>query len=414
LADFFVEVNSPVMTRFSGIRWWVVFALIGGCAFHSLAQSSDPVEKYSARGQQALTQGNYAEAQVAFEKLRELEPGVAEVHANLGAIYFQERKYEAAVSALRQALKLKPALPKTSALLAMSLSELGQYSEALPGLEKGFRQSTDPPIKRMCGLQLLRAYSGLRRESKAAEVALELNRLYPDDPEVLYHTARIFGSVAFLNMQKLAQVAPASVWRHQAEAEAYESQGSNDAAISEYRQVLSVDPGRPGIHYRLGRTLLARSRQTNAPDDVAAAAQEFAQELEVDSGNANAAYELGEIHRNAGEFEQAQKFFEQAVQHHPDFEEAQLGLAAVLMSLQKPDLALPHLQKAITLNAGNEVAWYRLSQAQGMLGHQAEQSKAFAEFQHLRSQKSNQEEAGKQIFSPDEVTRQQLDPNTPK
>ena len=61
----------------------------------------------------------------------------------------------------------------------------------------------------MCGLQLLRAYSGLRRDSKAVEVALELNRLYPDDPEVLYHTGRIFGNFAFLNMQKLAQVAPA-------------------------------------------------------------------------------------------------------------------------------------------------------------------------------------------------------------
>jgi FG-GAP-like repeat len=30
-----------------------------------------------------------------------------------------------------------------------------------------------------------------------------------------------------------------------------------------------------------------------------------------------------------------------------------------------PDLALLHLQKAITLNAGNEVSWYRLSQVQG-------------------------------------------------
>ena len=215
-------------------------------------------------------------------------------------------------------------------------------------------------------------------------------------------------------MQKLAQVAPASVWRHQAEAEAYESQGSNDAAISEYRQVLSADPRRPGIHYRIGRTLLARSRQNNTPEDVAAAAKEFAQELEVDPGNANAAYELGEIHRNAGEFDEAQKFFELAVQHHPDFEEAQLGLASVLMSLQKPDLALPHLQKAVALNAGNEVAWYRLSQVQGMLGHEAEQKKAFAEFQRLRSQKSSQQEAGKQIFSPDEVTPQQLDPTAPK
>jgi len=402
------------MVRFFRIRWLIGLALVSGCGFHSPAQSTDPVEKYSEQGQRALAQGKYAEAEVAFEKLRELEPGVAEVHANLGAIYFQERKFDSAVSALRQALKLKPALPKTSALLAMSLSELGRYTEALPGLEKGFRQATDPPLKRMCGLQLLRAYSGLRRDSKAAEVALELNRLYPDDPEVLYHTARIFGSVAFLNMQKLAQVAPASVWRHQAEAEAYESQGSNDAAISEYRQVLSVDAQRPGIHYRLGRTLLARSRQSNTPEDVTAASKEFEQELELEPGNANAAYELGEIHRNAGEFDQAGKFFELALRYYPDFEEAHLGLAAVLMSLQKPELALPHLQKAVSLRVGNEVAWYRLSQVQGMMGHDAEQKKAFAEFQRLRTQKSSQQEAAKQIFSPQDVTQQPLDSNAPQ
>ena len=396
------------------LRCLSALVLLCLCAVHAPAQTAEAIAEYSDQGQKALAQGKYAEAEAAFEKLRELEPGVAEVHANLGVIYFQERKFEQSVPALRQALKLKPTLTKTAALLAMSLSELGRYGEALPGLEKGFRQSTDLPLQRMCGLQLLRAYTGLRRDSNAVEVALELNRLYPNDPEVLYHTGRIFGNFAFLTMQKLAQVAPASVWRHQAEAEAYESQGSNDAAISEYRQVLSVDARRPGIHYRLGRTLLTRSRQSNAPDDVAAAAKEFEQDLELDPGNANAAYELGEIHRNAGKFDEAQRFFEVAVQYHPDFEEAQLGLAAVLMSLQKPDLALLHLQKAITLNAGNEVSWYRLSQVQGMLGHADEQKKTFAEFQRFRSQKSSQQEAGKQILSPDEVTPQQLDPGAPQ
>ncbi len=336
------------------------------------------------------------------------------MHANLGLIYFQERKFEQAVPALRQALKLKPSLPKSGTLLAMSLSELGKYSEALPGLNKGFQQSSDPAIKRMCGLQLLRAYTGLQRNRQAVEMALALNQLYPDDSEVLYHTGKVYGNFAFLTMQKLAQVAPASVWRHQTEAEAYESQGSNDAAISEYRQVLALDRRRPGIHYRLGRTLLARSRQNNTPDDVAAASKEFEQELALDPGNGNAAYELGEIHRNAGEFGEAQKFFEQALKHYPDFAEAHLGLAAVLMSLQKPDQALPHLQTAITLNAANEVAWYRLSQVQGMLGNDAEQKKAFAEFQRLRDQKSSQQEAAKQIFSPEEVTRQKLDPNAPQ
>jgi tetratricopeptide (TPR) repeat protein len=390
----------------------ILFLLCGYAA--AQAPNTDEVQRYAEEGQNALAQGQYGQAEKAYEKLRDLEPGMAEVHANLGLIYFQEKKFDQAVPTLRQALKLKPNLPKTATLLAMSLSELGRFSEALPGLEKGFHQSTDPAIKRMCGLQLLRAYTGLQRDNKAVEVALELNRTYPNDPEVLYHTGRIFGNFAFLTMQKLAQVAPASVWRHQAEAEAYESQGSNDAAISEYRQVLSADPRRPGIHYRIGRTLLARSRQSNAPDDTAAAAKEFEQELKLDPGNANTAYELGEIHRNAGEFDQAEKFFELALQYYPDFEEAHLGLAAVLMSLQKPDLALPHLQKAVSLSVGNEVAWYRLSQVHGMLGHDAEQKKAFAEFQRLRTQKTSQQEAAKQIFSPQEITPQQLGSTAPK
>src|SRR6202162_2224214 len=156
-------------------RVLILLCLSGPNTF-SQTPNDGAMQRYSEQGQKALGEGRYGDAEQAYEKLRELDPGMAEVHANLGVIYFQERKFEQAVPALRQALKLKPALTKTAALLAISLSELGRYGEALSGLEKGFHQSTDPPIKRMCGLQLLRAYTGLRRDSNAVEVALELNR----------------------------------------------------------------------------------------------------------------------------------------------------------------------------------------------------------------------------------------------
>src|SRR5438105_1163685 len=171
------------------------FLLCGSCM---LGQSSDAIaiQRYSEEGQKALASGRYDDAEKAYEKLRDLEPRTAEVHANLGLIYFQQRKFEQAVPTLREALKLKPSLAKTETLLAMSLSELGRYSEALLGLQRGWRQSADPAIKRMSGLQLLRSYSGVREDSKAVEVALELNSLYPKDPEVLYSTAGILGRCA--------------------------------------------------------------------------------------------------------------------------------------------------------------------------------------------------------------------------
>lgn len=377
-----------------------------------IAQTSTDLDQKYAAAQHALSAGDFPQAETDFEELARLDPGVAEIHANLGLIYFEEKKFEQAVPALRQALKLKPSLTKSANVLAMSLSELGHYAEALPGLEKGFR-SSDIGMKRMCGLQLERAYTGLKRDTDAVKIALQMEQLYPNDPEVQYHDGKIFGNYAFLTMQKLWQASADSVWKHQAEAEALESQGSYEAAIGQYRDVLARDPKRSGIHYRLGRTLLARSQKTGSTQDIQDAAREFEQELEL-TPNANAAYELGEIRRNAGELVDAQKYFELALKDHPDFEEAQLGLAATLIAEQKPDLALPHLQKAISLNRQNEVSWWRLAQVQRSLGNSQEQKKALAEFQRLHGQNSGREESAKKMFSPDEVTKQQVESQNPQ
>src|SRR5689334_7259139 len=103
--------------------------------------SANGVEHYAEEGQKALAEGRLQDAEKAYEKLRALEPGIAEVHANLGLIYFQEGKFEEAVSALRRTLKLKPSLTKTDSLLAISLSELSRYNDALPGLETCFRRA---------------------------------------------------------------------------------------------------------------------------------------------------------------------------------------------------------------------------------------------------------------------------------
>lgn len=407
-------ISSDVHSLPMDVRSLVLLILLCGFTIPVSARSQptgQSAEQYAETGNQALQEGRYAEAEQAFEKLRALEPNTAEVRANLGLIYFEEKKFEQAVPELRRALKLKPSLTNSGFILAMSLSELGQFSDAVPGLEKGFR-SGNPEMKRMCGLQLERAYTGLKRDSKAVEVALELERLYPNDPEIQYHDGKIFGNFAFLTMQKLWQASPDSLWRHQAEGEALESQGSFEAAISQYREVLARDPQRPGIHYRLGRILLSRSQKSGSTEDNREAVKEFQQELQVDPANGSAAYELAEIDRNAGQFDDAQKYFELALKRHPDFEEAHLGLAAALISAHKPEIALPHLEKAVSLNRDNEVAWWRMAQVQRLLGNSDEQKKALAQFQHLHSQSAHQQDQGRKLFSPNEVTPQQVEPGS--
>src|SRR5207247_2627849 len=115
-------------------RLFFLFLLFLLCASGPpvLAQPADPgvLEGYAAEGEKALAERRYDDAARAYEKLRELSPETAEVHAKLGLIYFQKRDFEHAVPALKRAMKLNPTLPKLDVLLAMCLSELGQYREA--------------------------------------------------------------------------------------------------------------------------------------------------------------------------------------------------------------------------------------------------------------------------------------------
>lgn len=370
--------------------------------------SEDASARYAEEGQKALAADQYAEAQKDFEKLAQLQPRVAEVHATLAVIDFKLRNYEQAVSEVRTAQKLKPGLPRLDSLLGISLAELGRYTEALPGLEKGFHQTSETEIRRMSGLQLLRAYTGLHRDADAVETALALNKTYPDDAEVLYQTGRIFGNYAYLVMEKLHDTAPGSIWMLQAQGEANESQKDYDSAIAAFNHVLVLDPRRPGIHYRMGRVYLSRYQENHQAKDRVAAMEEFHAELTIDPNNGNAAYELAQNDYDQGNMEQARQEFETVLAGHPDFEQARVGLAGVLLGDQKDDLALPQLRRAIELDPSDEVAWYRLTQALRTHGSADEQKKAMAEFRRLHAIEKARTAPVGPANADGEVTPQQL------
>ena len=112
--------------------------------------------------------------------------------------------------------------------------------------------------------------------------------------------------------------------------------------------------------------------------------------------------------RKAGQLDKAVASFKQAVAAYPFFEEALVGLGRTLVATGDPAAALPYLDKAITLNPSDEVAFYQLAQAHRALGHDAAQQKALAEFERLRSAKGSQ---GTVVpAGPSAVTKQEIDP----
>jgi tetratricopeptide (TPR) repeat protein len=385
---------------------FLLMLFLSAVAVFAQMNANDEAANYAEEGKRALAQGRFAVAQSDFEKLAKLEPGVAEVHATLAAIYFQQREYDGAIREIRLAQKLKPSLSKLDSLLGLSLAETGQYSIALPGLEKGFKQSADPEIRRMCGLQLLRVYPAVQRDSEAVETALALNRYYPDDPEVLYHTGRIYGNQAYVVMTKLHDKAPNSIWMLQAQGEANESQKNYDAALVSFKNVLELDPRRPGVHYRMGRIYLSRLKELGKQEDKEAAANEFESELKVDPDNGNARYELGVIADRDGKLEEARQQFEQVLLRYPEFEEALVALGGCYLEMSKPNDALPPLERAARLRPDDEVVWYRLSRAQRANGDTDAANKSMATFRKIHDPNQTGQQGPN---SKAEVTSQNLD-----
>lgn len=372
----------------------------------SPAHGQTEAERYAALGQQALAQGQFTEARINFEQLAKLQPGMAEVHATLAVIHFKLREYEDAVSEVRSAQKLNPSLPRLTSLLGLSLAELGQFSDAVPRLEKGFKYTAEPEVRRMCGLQLLRAYTGLGKDAEAVQTSVELNKLYPDDPEVIYNTGRIYGNIAFNLMGKLHDKAPNSVWTWQAQGTADEGQKDFDAAIEDFNHVLTLEPQREGTHFRLGRIYEARFEQSHKADDREAAKHEFVAEFSIDPNNVDASYELAQMNADDKNLDDARRQFEAVVARFPDFEQALVGLGGVYLQSKMADKAVGTLQRATKLDATDEVAWYRLAEAERAVNNREAALKADETFRALHAASGS----GNKLAQAADVTPQKLGP----
>ena len=331
----------------------------------------------AAEAQSALSKGDYAGAATSLERLAKLQPGVAEVHADLAVAYYSVGRYSDAVGQCREALKLKPSLVHAHFFLGASLAEGGQCQDALPYLEKDYPRATDPPLKRVLGTDAVRCNMVLSKPDGAVDFIRLLSRDFADDPEVLYLSSQLYSELSTRASQRLLMTAPGSPQAHQLNAEVLEMQDKPNEAIEEYRKVLALNPRAPGIHYRVGRLLLAGPRGPTTLDD---ARREFEEELTIDPGNAAAEYELGEMARQARQWDQAIEHFARAAQLEPEFTEALIGLGKSLVSAGRAREAVAPLENAVKLDPQNPNAHYQLSFAYRRLGREPEAQKELAAY----------------------------------
>ena len=268
--------------------------------------------------------------------------------------------------------------PSQEAQRALDLAKRGHCREALPLLKKATARGTQTPkeLKKQVGFAGVRCAMGDANTDTATEFLRELTRDFPRDPEVLFLSVHTYSDLSNIAAQQLATSAPDSTQAHELNAEALEMQGKWNEAEKEYRTILQKDSRAQGIHFLLGRLLLSKP---NPPPDMAEQAkQEFLKELEIDPNNAGAEYVLGEIARQAQQWDEAIQHFTRASKLDAGFGDAYLGLGSSLISQKKFGEAVAPLETAVKLEPANPLAHYNLAIAYSRSGRKQDGDKEFA------------------------------------
>lgn len=274
-----------------------------------------------------------------------------------------------------QQTQLKSPVAESTARYAIDLAEKGHCREALPLLKKQLAAPLDKDLKRQGGLAVVHCAMTLNEPDAAVSALQMLNREFPHDPDVLYVTTHAYSDLATRASQELATTAPDSYQAHELDAESLETRGKWDEALAEYRKILEQDPKLPGIHYRIGRIILSQPATATTADD---ARKEFEAELQIDPNNAGAEYVLGELARQAQQWDEAIAHFSKATELDPGFTEAFLGFGMSLNSAQKYADAILPLEKYVKMQPQDPAGHYQLAIAYARSGRKEDASREMA------------------------------------
>lgn len=328
-------------------------------------------------------QADLEAARKEFEEVVRLDPKAAEAHARLGMVYRRLGMAAEAITSLERAQQLEPN-NRLRVLLAFAYMDSGRYRDAAPLLAASFESEPKDAVRSSIGQRLVECYLALGDNEQALAAVQKLRQIAPDDPGVLYLSAKVYMNLWNGAFQRMLAKAPDSYQVRLIRAEALESQEKFAEATAEYRQLVKIAPSVVGIHYRLGVMIVRSQPGANADEEALGA---FRKELEINPADVRALVEIGEIHLSRDRRPDATHSFERALMMQPGYVPARVGLAKVLIAEKQWPKALEHLEAAAKMAPDDEAVAYNLMIVYRALGRMDDAKRASDRFQQLRQQK---------------------------
>jgi tetratricopeptide (TPR) repeat protein len=262
------------------------------------------------------------QAAVAVELLRSataLPTADAELFAWLGFAYTAQGDVTAAIEANRRAIDLDPALI------------MGYRNLALLHLEN---QQPDAALSVLNEAALL--------NSPDADFLVALAELYSGHGRANPNHAEVCRKGVLACLDRAVALEPDDPFLLQRIADGYRLNGRTDQAEAIFLELVEEHPGLPAVREALAEMYLLEGRKEEAAKQLEVITQER-------PGNERAAFFLGTLAYEKGDYSEAERLFRHTLILRSDFEPAYYDLAAVILAQDRAEEALRVIEQARAL-----------------------------------------------------------------
>ncbi len=288
-------------------------------------------------------QMNLALAQLA--EAIDINPTNSAWYFNKGLALDTLERFEEAIGAFEEALKLKGDDPEILNCLAVDYTRIGQYDRAISTFED--IQQLDPAFEPGYCNRII-TYAEMDLHDKAEHMFYLAQQINPDCAICFYNIGNSLFSRgqykrAIWCWHRTNQLEPTHPHINYRLAQAYWANGNSRLAKAHFLAELRENPGDITVILDFGMFLLAQG-------DIDSAREKFNRILELDPDFAPAMFYLGEIALSRHDEVKATRFFKEALKQHNQLSGPRYRLAQIALGAGDRDLACRHLRAECDLD----------------------------------------------------------------
>lgn len=364
----------------------VYLGTLAALSLHGRAQTPAAQAEFR-QGVEALRSDRLEDAIAIFRRVTRAAPRFAEAQLNFGLALSQQGDNEDAVTALEQAVKIKPALRGAHLFLAISQYRMGRFAAAAASIRKETVLSSGDAKAWMWQGIIDLALADLPDAVDALNRAAKLD---PHDPDILYHRGRASLDLSRESYEQMFHLDPNSWHVHQVLAQADVEADKDGDAAEQYRLAIASAPTQSGLHEALGTSLW----RLGLFDEAEA---EFNTALRIDPGDMLAMYKLGCLEVDRSRPAEARPLLQKVLVKDTSLQLTAYYLGRAEMQLGNEADAIAHFKQIIAADVGAETirqAYFQLSRAYRRLQRTEEANAAQAKYREL-DEASRQEQQKK-------------------